>query len=224
MEHAELSKRYTGSIAENYDSHRTDVDKWQAEQVAVRQLLEKLPAGSSLVDIPVGTGRFIEMYAEFGLKPEGRDVSEDMLAQAAKKVKQYGITMPLTLSDITNLNAPDSSFDCALCVRLLNWLPFEQFRRALEELTRASRKTLIIGVRNYSSLEELKPFSSLSAFVRTLRQIKRRIRGAGGLVYHEHRQVTETFRALNLSVVDRICIENRADGTDYYIYRLEKRA
>lgn len=223
MEHAELSKRYTGSVAEGYDTRRTDVDKWQKEQVAVRQLLERLPAGTTLLDIPVGTGRFIEMYKEFGLKPEGRDVSREMLAQSAKKIEQFALEMPLGFSDVTRIEAEDGSFDCTLCIRLLNWLPFERFQRAMGELSRVSRKTIIMGVRNYTTLSDLKPLSSADNFIRTLRQVKRRIGGAGGLVFHEHRQVTQTFHDLNLDVVERILIENRADGTDYYIYLLEKR-
>jgi hypothetical protein len=43
-----------------------------------------------------------------------------------------------------------------------------------------------------------------------------------GLVYHEKADVSGTFAVLGASVVQSALVEKRSDGTDYYIYLLEK--
>lgn len=223
MEHEKLSTLYTGSIASDYDSQRIRVPKWAAEQEVMRQILSTLPSGSRILDIPIGTGRFLEFYKEFGLHPTGMDISRDMLFQAEEKAIAQEINVSLAISDIKDIQAKADDFDCVLCIRLLNWLSAEDFRKALEELSRVSRKHIILGVRYYTPIRRLFALTHFKDIARAIAQIRRRIRNTKGKVFHEHDAVIKTFVRFGLAIEFSQCIERRSDGTDYYIYHLTKR-
>src|SRR3990170_2451843 len=85
MKLEELAKTYTGEMAETYDSKRTLSKKWQLEQDVVHRILESMPHGITLIDVPVGTGRFVELYHKLGIAASGVDISKDMIARAGEK-------------------------------------------------------------------------------------------------------------------------------------------
>ena len=116
MEFTRLAKRYRGGAADRYDSDREQTGKWALEQAAVETLLSVLPAGLSVVDIPVGTGRFIDLYQKLGLVATGIDVSTDMLGRAEEKARRMDAPIVLQQGDIRAISAPDGAFDLAVCV------------------------------------------------------------------------------------------------------------
>src|SRR3990167_5525647 len=63
--------KYNGAIAKGYDAKREDSEKWKAEDRIMRGMLTDLPRGTSVLDVPVGTGRFIPFYEEFGFNVLG---------------------------------------------------------------------------------------------------------------------------------------------------------
>ena len=210
MEMDRLAGRYVGDRAQQYDGRRTAERKWQVEQAIVERLLQGLPQGASLLDIPVGTGRFLPLYERLGLAATGMDVSPDMLAQARAR----GTTVPLRLSDIRRIEAADAEYDCALCIRFLNWIDTDAFRAAVNELSRVSRAHVILGVRFY-------PVTGLGG-ARKLRQLWTRWRGPsqGPIVVHEQASVYAAFREAGVAIRAAECVEHAPDGTDYYIYHL----
>ncbi|MCL3883898.1 hypothetical protein [Marivita sp. GX14005] len=58
--------RYYGGTAAKYDQVRQKQAWWHIEQEALGSLLDTLPKGLSVVDIPFGTGRFVPHYLERG--------------------------------------------------------------------------------------------------------------------------------------------------------------
>jgi ubiquinone/menaquinone biosynthesis C-methylase UbiE len=133
---------YRAAGAEGYDDHRKDRTVFNWEQEIALRLLEELPAGSTVLDVPVGTGRFIPGYLAQGLKVVGLDSSPDMLAQAARITAETHGDVTLVEGSATALPFPDANFDALVCFRFLpGKLPLRQARRALREFARVTRGT-----------------------------------------------------------------------------------
>jgi ubiquinone/menaquinone biosynthesis C-methylase UbiE len=212
-----LSKKYTGGTAVEYEALREGNEKWQSEQKAIIQLLRSLPRSTEVLDIPVGTGRFLPTYQQLGLNATGMDVSRDMLEQARQKIRPGSKSISLQRSDIFAIDAPDESFDCVLSLRFMNWIGSTDLARSMSELRRVTRRDIIVGIRHFVPLKELSPLSG-----RLIRQVLRRVFGAGGLTAHEQRLVHDIFESLALNIGRCIMIEHGPDGTDYCIYLLHK--
>jgi hypothetical protein len=56
-----IRDKYHGAISASYDADRTSRATWQSEHVIVAEFLEGFAEGTSLLDIPVGTSRFLEL-------------------------------------------------------------------------------------------------------------------------------------------------------------------
>ena len=156
--------KYHGDIAEGYDAKREQSPKWICEQKIITEMLSELPAGSSVLDCPVGTGRFLDFYTEKGLNFIGADLSGDMLVQSALKlvpqpqveswvaacnkadqiipfrIKDKGM---LVNGDIRQIGLDDKSVDAAVMVRLTRWLSPDDCKVAMRELQRVCRQRII---------------------------------------------------------------------------------
>lgn len=134
-----MSKRYRGKGATGYEARRQGKRKWILENEGTAFLL---PDGiKTVLDVPIGTGRFHEIYEERGLIVTGVDTSPDMLKEAKKK----GFS-DLHLGDIRNMNFPSKCFDVSVCIRLFAWFEPDAVLAAMKEMARVS-DTLIINIR-----------------------------------------------------------------------------
>jgi len=223
MDLNELSQRYTGKAASTYNDNRVGGEKWESEQAAFRPILAGIERGANVLDVPVGTGRLIPFYKEFGLNLTGLDISEDMLKEASAAAEECGLTARFEKGDILRLQFDDRTFDAAIAIRLLNWIDTPLFRQAVRELARVSNRHVILGVRYLTSLRDIG--AGKGGLLRWIRQklgkAKRNMRRTG-LVYHPKSAVMEAFRELGLVIEESRCVERRSDGTDYFIYRLAK--
>jgi ubiquinone/menaquinone biosynthesis C-methylase UbiE len=229
MQFDELAKTYHGDTASTYEALRVSDPKWATEQEAMNRLLSHLPRGSTLLDIPVGTGRFVEMYKTHGLAPTGADVSQDMMSQAAARAEKVDLEMSFRKADVTKLAEASRSFDTALCIRLFNWLDMTHMAAAVSELTRVSRGNVIIGVRCWVPLAELglgsiKGWALLTA--QSIYWLKRAVRRATSLrhklLIHDKAAVAAIFSTNGLAISKREIIERGRDGTEYVFYLLKK--
>jgi ubiquinone/menaquinone biosynthesis C-methylase UbiE len=214
MDSHRLANRYQGAYAEKYEAERIHSEIWQREQAAVEALLSYLEPGSTLLDIPVGTGRFGKLYARYGIRATGIDSSPAMLAQAQRK----GLQIDLWVGDIRRIEASDRAFDASLCIRLFNWLDSSTLAQAFGELVRVSGRYVIFGVQHYLSPGELR-------LARLLRQWKRRfymVRTRSEFVYHERREIQDLIQTHGLLLLQRVDVERRRDGVDYSIYIVRK--
>jgi ubiquinone/menaquinone biosynthesis C-methylase UbiE len=166
--------KFHGAVAEGYDAKRESTDKWKVEQRIIEGMLAELPAGTSVFDCPVGTGRFLHCYVKGGLDFVGMDIQGDMLVQAALKllkpekveewvqacnaantvrplrIKDKGILMP---GDIRQTGLPDKHVDVTVACRITRWMignhgP-EGIVAMLRELQRITRSKIIVTARVY---------------------------------------------------------------------------
>ena len=134
-----VGKRYRGKGAEQYEAKRAGKSKWILEDKGVTELL---PYNiDSVLDAPIGTGRFYHLYFERGFAVAGIDTSPDMLKEAQKK----GFT-DLQLGDIRKMSFKNKQFDVSVCIRLFAWFDPDEVLQALKELSRVS-KILIVNIR-----------------------------------------------------------------------------
>lgn len=188
----ELGHKYHGDMAATYDARREQSPGWQREQRTVERHLSTLPTGSRVLDVPVGTGRFLEAYGRHGLDAIGVDISSAMLAQARAKAPGAD----LREGSIMDLQFADGSFDCVVCMRFLNWVGGADLDRAVSEIARVCRGTIVCNILMYD------PDISL---VRRLRQWKLRlylIRTRNkDYITHDHNRVADILRRHKLRIL-----------------------
>jgi SAM-dependent methyltransferase len=131
--------RYRGAVAAGYDAHRMQGPEWAPEQAAIADLVTDGP----VLDVPIGTGRFLPIYQAARFACVGIDISPEMLSEARKKQTQSDRLM---LGDIFQLPFAGRSFATAVCTRFLNWCEPIDMRRAIGELRRVAH-CLIVGLR-----------------------------------------------------------------------------
>lgn len=147
----QTARKYHGRKAATYDEIRTKQQRWTLENDAVDKLLRKLKPVSSVLDVPVGTGRFLPLYEVLSVATVfGVDVSEEMLALARQKVTRrmrQNATVELALGDATKLDASDATVDVVVCVRFLDLIDEEAMRKVVTELCRVARRGVILTIR-----------------------------------------------------------------------------
>jgi len=154
-----------GEYAARGDYHRTPDPAWDyyptyiAKLRAVRAYLDALPARTRVLDAGCGEGVLVSEYAE-RLDITGIDAN-----YASDRV---------TNGSLTALPYPDGSYDRALCLDVLEHLPFEDQPRALAELYRVLRSSgeLLVSVPNLAHLQSRVQFALRGRLIRTASEYK----------------------------------------------------
>lgn len=148
-----VKRFYRGEVAQSYLDDRTDHLKWNREQTVVKNIVDRYMAeGTTVLDVPFGTGRFAKLYLERGVEVYGLDISPDMLEVAREQLGPLASDVHLVQGDAGNLPFECNSLDYLVCIRLLNWVPIESIDRFFREFTRVACSKLVIGVRTRSSV------------------------------------------------------------------------
>jgi ubiquinone/menaquinone biosynthesis C-methylase UbiE len=225
MKSTELASKYRGTAATDYERQRIAEPAWPREQAIVSSMLEVLPRNATLIDVPVGTGRFFEFYQARGLQAVGIDVSADMLAEARSQAEQMGLPVTLEEGDIRRLRFPTGAFDAAVCIRLLNLIDLADAVRAMHELARVSRRYVILGVRYSVPVRELIGRPGRSRVI--MRQLANRLRAwmsSRVLRVHPRVSILGALSRSGLTVIRSAPVEQFPDGSELVIYLLEKAA
>jgi len=139
----------TQHAAEKYSRALVGTLKDRREKRCIAQALASLPKGSSILDLPCGTGRMLRELARLGFKPSGADSSEHMVDFARKNAGESGLDLAdsdFFVADIFDTGLPDNAFDAVLCNRLLHhFCESDTRRRALRELRRISVGPVIVS-------------------------------------------------------------------------------
>lgn len=143
---------------EHYKSHRVAVDydksRFSSTSGRVFNYLEKrmvakcfhaLPKGQKIVDVPCGTGRLAAALLADGFSVHGMDISGEMLAVARERLSAYGSRFSTEMADVKHLPAEVSTYDGALCARVLMHFPLNQQIEFLSGVTRLSRSVVVIN-------------------------------------------------------------------------------
>ena len=180
----EYRDKYVNKKAEEYEANRVNTIQWQKEQKIVELYINKLKP-ETILDVPVGTGRFFGKH-----KTTGIDISIDMLDIAEKKADNKD---RLLLGDVFKIDYIDE-FDVVVSMRFLNWVTTEELELVIKNLTKATKKNLILGIHLDVGQE-------------------------GSVHFHKKEDVERIFKDNNLTVIDK----NLAREDDYYIFLLEKK-
>jgi ubiquinone/menaquinone biosynthesis C-methylase UbiE len=139
-----LGSPYNGRKAATYDAKRASKKKWIDENKYVDLYLAK-HGKCTLLDVAVGTGRFLPIYQKHAhFDVTGVDVSDDMLRLAGRRVP--GMKLRLFRGDATDLQFGDNSFDVVICIRLLHLLSEPVMRRVLREICRVASKCVVLTI------------------------------------------------------------------------------
>lgn len=144
MGYKDIKNKYVDNIARNYEKIRTCEPKWKKEQEAVSKMILNL--SGTVLDIPIGTGRFIKPCLENNLSIIGIDSSKDMLNIASKKFYNRNDVI-LKIGDILNIDLDNKSVNNSICVRILNWLTPNEMNKAIQELIRVTKNKIILSIR-----------------------------------------------------------------------------
>ena len=146
--HEHAVRKYRGPVATGYDAKRENSPKWQAEQSIIEDMLADLPEKSWVLDVPVGTGRFLLYYAARKFAVKALDISGDMLAEAQKKADGFRkAQLTFNIGDVRRLELSNKSVDASVMCRLTRWLSPDDCQQAMLELQRVTRKKIIFTAR-----------------------------------------------------------------------------
>ena len=133
-------KQYQGAGAKQYEAHRKGQAKWQWENRVVADILARIGGEvASVIDAPVGTGRFLSLYRVPAI---GYDVSSDMLNVAREKHAEARLVKLDLLRDAIPARA-----DLVVSVRFLNLVDTQAAMLVLGKLLDASDKYALFTVR-----------------------------------------------------------------------------
>lgn len=142
---------YKGEAAAEYEKLRQRNRKWKKETAIVQRIISGLDLGTLILDIPLGTGRFLPYYQKKGIRTIGLDISMDMLRQAKKKMMRTGI-VPVIIGDARHIPMISKSVDYIICIRLLNWVPTATAKDIIREFHRVARKGIVVGFQSQRTI------------------------------------------------------------------------
>jgi hypothetical protein len=171
--------KYYGAAAENYDFEREHSVRWEKENAAVAAFVDEGP----VLDVPLGTGRYVPIYRRKGLDFLGADISRDMLAVAKRRHGYLGYK-----ASILALPYLDRSFATAVCTRMLDWLPPAEMERAVAELRRVA-ETLIVTLRHGTEGISINYTHSLERFYRAIDGLFIEARRTTEITRHGHEEI-----------------------------------
>lgn len=147
--------KYYGREATEYDAARCHSLRWAKEQQAVADFVFSGP----VLDVPIGTGRYVSIYRQKGLEVVGLDRSTDMLAEARRNYPD----LVLHHGDVRSLPFRDEQFGTVVCTRLLDWLYPDEMRQAVAELRRVAN-LIVVTIRHGTPGERVNYTHDLASF------------------------------------------------------------
>ena len=112
----------------------------ELNQERVKQTAASIPSDvKTLLDVGCGNGIFLNYLNEARPDLELRGVDRSHTALTHVKVKK-------SQASITDLPFEDNSFDAVTCLEVLEHIPVPDYKKAISELARISKKYLIISV------------------------------------------------------------------------------
>lgn len=137
---------YRGDTARNYLTKRLKQETWHKEQELMDELISAQPDGITVLDVPFGSGRFVEMFQRKQMSIYGIDISQDMLDLAKKELGDAFDQCQIEVGSADALPYEDDTFDLVVCFRFLGLLPYATARKVLAEIRRVCRGAVIIRV------------------------------------------------------------------------------
>lgn len=141
------------TVAEEYDKVRFSSIPGKIfdalERSSVRRALKGISPGSSVIDIPCGTGRMTGLLLELGFSVVAADISPAMLEVCRRKHPNQD-RLVFQIVDARNAKKLGRTFDAAVCARVLMHFPVTQqieFLKGIAEITDGT----VIFTQSYST-------------------------------------------------------------------------
>jgi len=150
-----LSKYYNRKQAESYEAQRNN-PIWISEIKVFNKIkikiMKKYNQRINILDVPVGTGRWIPHIHDISSKYVGVDVSQNMLDQAASKLKNcpnnFKENVKLINSSIMKLPLHKSeAFDLIISTRFLPHFSIFEIKNIMNVLKSHAKSDLLVMVR-----------------------------------------------------------------------------
>ncbi len=141
-----IDQVYTGSCAAEYDQRRANKERWRREAAIIEPILRAIPTGSSILDVAAGTGRWLGIYTERGLKPTLLDASADMLEIAKAKADAAGIPVSIVQQSAIGPESFPTGATWLIITNFLNWIPLSDVGGVLAKARRAKIAHAIIMI------------------------------------------------------------------------------
>lgn len=141
-----FGNRYYQDRARDYDQLRENQPSWAEEHRTLREIATELGRGLSVLDVPVGSGRFFPVYGELDWSVSGLDVSDEMLEVARNRSDGVLASKPILMKGkATALPFSDSEFDVVVCFRFLQSIvSFGDAQRVIAEIARVSKRFAVL--------------------------------------------------------------------------------
>lgn len=137
---------YKGEVAINYERDRASEPVWRREQAWMEQWARGVPAGARILDLPAGTGRFVDIFRARGATVHAVDVSEDMLSEVRRRFPDGTGNLLVERHDAEALPYPADTFDFVVCWRFFHLLPPAAAERVVRQFARVCRGRTVIEV------------------------------------------------------------------------------
>lgn len=139
------SKKYHGRMAETYETKRKKQQRWDQENETVERMLTKLKP-RTVLDVPCGTGRFVEVYDALRVKRvTAVDVSDSMIRLAQRKYTKH-VDVKFVCKDVRKLKV-EKKVDVSVCVRFLDLIDDVAMRQVVTKLCKVTKTAIICTIR-----------------------------------------------------------------------------
>ena len=149
----EIRKQFyrDATIASGYDEHRISgarSSRHRAEWRAIERALARAGGVRELLDLPTGTGRFVDALLASGVRVAGADISREMMGQAQARVAGRDAGAGFVQCEAESMPFRDGSFDMAMSIRFFMHLTPVVRLSVLRELARVSRRWVLVDYRH----------------------------------------------------------------------------
>lgn len=194
-------------VASEYDKVRFSslagrvFNRW--EQRSIVKCFASVARGSTIADVPCGTGRIAGALLAAGYRVHGMDIAGAMLQVARQRVGGFGERFTTEVADARHLAADTPTYEAALCARVLMHFPLDQQIEFLAGVAKLSRSVVVIN----HSLDS--PYQRLRRRVKRMlghqpsanhpisnADIKRLLAGAGLREVRRHRLLSAVSEAV----------------------------
>jgi len=147
MEMNPAAKIYVGEVAATYNEIRVHKPKNIEDGRILEVFLDACESGSTIVDVPAGTGRAVTPILSRKLSYIGVDISPDMLEICRQEIADRP-NASLMRSDARRIPLPAHSIDYLVSIKLIKWFPTDQMvLEALTEFRRVCRGRALVSVK-----------------------------------------------------------------------------
>lgn len=138
---------FYGGDAADYEARRVGQEYWDAQQSGAEAIIDSFPDGSRVLDVPFGTGRFVDAYNRKNMSVSGLEISDDMVKSARELRGAAMDGYDVRIGDARHLPWGDDSFDLIVCYRFLSSIiSLADQRVVLKELARVCAGSALLDI------------------------------------------------------------------------------